>query len=54
MRLRGVEGAGAAGRFDALEISDHATGAVIGYGGHLIILEGVDVDDLDVDDFAFL
>lgn len=54
IRLTGVTGAGAQGRFDALSIIDVAGGAELSYGGHRILLAGITTADLGAEDFAFL
>lgn len=57
LRLKGIEGAGAQGRFDALVIYDGAidgvAGTLIRYDGHVIFLEHVSAGALSVSDFWF-
>ncbi|KMK63976.1 calcium-binding protein [Puniceibacterium sp. IMCC21224] len=53
LRLSGVAGATKAARFDALDITDAGDGVEIRYGGHLIVLDGMSADDLDLSDFLF-
>lgn len=58
LRLRGVDGQGMQGRFDALDISNTTymgqSAAVVEYNGHTITLAGVSQSDLSVDDFMFI
>lgn len=58
LRLRGVDGQGMLGRFDALDISNTTymgqSSAVIEYNGHTITLVGVSENDLGVYDFQFI
>ncbi|WP_141102068.1 calcium-binding protein [Oceanicola sp. 22II-s10i] len=54
IRMHGIQGAGMAGRFDAL--APHAEGGstVLGWKGHVIVLEGIAPDELGPGDFLFL
>ena len=54
LRLSGVAGQGAEGKFAALALSDVAGGVQIGHQGHTILLEGVAVTALGPEDFIFL
>ncbi len=57
LRLSGVEnapGTGLQGRFDALNATTVGDGVEIVYNGQTILLQGVDLDQLGVEDFVFL
>ncbi|TCP61550.1 hemolysin type calcium-binding protein [Rhodovulum bhavnagarense] len=54
LRLDGVAGQGQQGKFDALHITSAADGLRIDHGGHMITLEGIEIEQIDAGDFLFL
>ena len=54
LRLYGVSGSSKSAKFKALDISKVPGGVEIEYDGHVIILDGVSIKDIDKGDFVFV
>ncbi|MDU8912147.1 hypothetical protein [Aestuariicoccus sp. MJ-SS9] len=52
LRLASLPGQGQAAKFAQLQISDGAAGAEIAWGGHVIVLEGVNAAAIGPDDMV--
>jgi Ca2+-binding RTX toxin-like protein len=52
--LKHVAGVDDAARFDALNVTDTGSGVEVSYGGHIIFLDGIGADEVDIRDILFL
>jgi serralysin len=54
IRMHGVAGTGQAGKFASLSVTGVTGGVEISYGGHVIVVDGVTVGNIDQGDFIFV